>query len=52
MPEALRMFEEVDILIFGAILVTCMIFMPDGIAGATKIVFKRVTSKRGTSAHG
>ena len=33
LPEFLRAFENVDILIYGAILVLCMMFLPEGIAG-------------------
>lgn len=48
LPEFLRMFEEVDILIYGGLLVACMMFMPDGMAGAAKALVKRVKAvKRG-----
>jgi len=33
LPELLRVFENIEVLIFGAILVACMMFLPDGIAG-------------------
>jgi branched-chain amino acid transport system permease protein len=33
LPEFLRAFENVEILLFGAILVACMMFLPDGLAG-------------------
>ena len=42
LPEFLRMFEEVDILIFGAILVACMMFMPGGLAGAAAGLARRL----------
>lgn len=48
LPEFLRMFEEVDILIYGALLVACMMFMPDGLAGAAKSLARRIKAvKRG-----
>ncbi len=33
LPEFLRAFENVEVLLFGAILVLCMMFLPDGMAG-------------------
>lgn len=33
LPEFLRVFENIETLIFGAILVLCMMFMPQGLAG-------------------
>lgn len=33
LPEFLRAFESVEILLFGVILVACMMFLPDGLAG-------------------
>jgi len=33
LPEFLRAFENIEILLFGAILVLCMMFLPDGMAG-------------------
>ncbi|WP_243312013.1 branched-chain amino acid ABC transporter permease [Fundidesulfovibrio agrisoli] len=33
LPEFLRVFEEMDILIYGAMLVACMMFMPSGLVG-------------------
>ena len=39
LPEFLRVFEEMDILIYGGLLVMCMMFMPGGLAGlARKLV--------------
>ncbi|GFK93501.1 High-affinity branched-chain amino acid transport system permease protein LivH [Fundidesulfovibrio magnetotacticus] len=40
LPEFLRMFEEVDILIYGGLLVACMMFMPDGLAGGVKALLR------------
>lgn len=33
LPEFLRAFENIEVLLFGAILVLCMMFLPDGMAG-------------------
>ncbi|MBA4358231.1 MAG: branched-chain amino acid ABC transporter permease [Desulfovibrio sp.] len=33
LPEFLRAFENVEVLLFGAILVLCMMYLPDGLAG-------------------
>lgn len=33
LPEFLRVFENIEILLFGAILVICMMFLPQGIVG-------------------
>ncbi|MBU1042382.1 MAG: branched-chain amino acid ABC transporter permease [Proteobacteria bacterium] len=33
LPEFLRAFESIEILLFGGILVLCMMFLPDGLAG-------------------
>ena len=52
LPEALRMFEDIDILVFGAILVTCMMFMPDGLAGAAKVAARRLGVPGKAKAHG
>ncbi len=41
LPEFLRMFEEIDVLILGAILIGCMMFMPDGLAGAARALIRR-----------
>jgi branched-chain amino acid transport system permease protein len=36
LPEFLREFEDVDILIYGAILVAVILFLPDGLAGGLR----------------
>ncbi|MYL82813.1 branched-chain amino acid ABC transporter permease [Desulfovibrio aerotolerans] len=36
LPEALREFEDIDILVYGAILVLTIMFLPDGLAGGLK----------------
>jgi branched-chain amino acid transport system permease protein len=46
LPEFLRVFEEVDILIYGGLLVACMMFMPDGLAGGAKALVRRVKAVR------
>ncbi|QLA15049.1 branched-chain amino acid ABC transporter permease [Desulfolutivibrio sulfoxidireducens] len=46
LPEALRGFEEVDILIYGAILVLCVMYLPQGLAGATAAIWRRLTRTR------
>lgn len=33
LPEFLRVFEHIDILVYGAILTLCMMFLPEGLAG-------------------
>jgi len=33
LPEFLRAFENIEIVLFGAILILCMMFLPDGMAG-------------------
>jgi branched-chain amino acid transport system permease protein len=42
LPEFLRMFEEIDILVYGALLIACMLFMPDGLAGGARAVLRRI----------
>ncbi len=36
LPEALREFEDIDILVYGAILVGTIMFLPDGLAGGVR----------------
>lgn len=36
LPEVLRAFEDIEVLLYGAILVVCMMFMPDGIMGGSR----------------
>lgn len=42
LPEFLRMFEEIDILIYGGLLIACMMFMPDGLAGGARVLLRRL----------
>ena len=47
LPEFLRMFEEIDVLILGTILIACMMFMPGGMAGAVSGLVRRIRGVRG-----
>ena len=42
LPEALREFEDIDILIYGAILVATIMFVPDGLAGGLGHLVRRL----------
>ncbi len=42
LPEFLRAFENIEILLFGAILIVCMIFLPEGLAGGVRAVRARL----------
>lgn len=42
LPEFLRAFENSEIILFGAILVLCMIFLPDGLAGGWNRLWQRL----------
>lgn len=46
LPEFLRMFEEVDILVYGALLIACVMFLPGGLAGAGRGIVARLRSAR------
>ncbi|MHC1712126.1 MAG: branched-chain amino acid ABC transporter permease [Solidesulfovibrio sp.] len=50
LPEGLREFEDIDILVYGAILVATIMFVPDGLAGG----LRRLTMKlrRAEASHG
>ena len=45
LPEFLRVFEEIEILIFGVILVLCMMFLPDGIVGGFKRLCRLIANR-------
>lgn len=47
LPEALRGFEEVDILVYGAILVLCVMYLPQGLAGAASGLRRRLVRSGG-----
>nr|WP_051261377.1 branched-chain amino acid ABC transporter permease [Desulfovibrio inopinatus] len=42
LPEFLRVLEDVDILVYGLIMILCMIYLPGGIAGGLESLFRRV----------
>jgi branched-chain amino acid transport system permease protein len=57
LPEFLRAFENIEGVLFGAILILCMMFLPDGMAGGWNRLWARVRrawAARGASgaAHG
>ncbi len=45
LPEVLRSFEDIEVLLYGAILVICMMFMPDGIMGGSRRLLLWVKGK-------
>jgi branched-chain amino acid transport system permease protein len=45
--RALRGFEEVDILVYGAILVLCVMYLPQGLAGAASGLRRRLVRSGG-----
>lgn len=55
MPEMLRVFNDFDIVIYGALLIVMTIFMPTGLAGGfrrlTEIVSARLNRKTGGGTH-
>ncbi len=46
LPEFLRAFEDIEVILFGSILVACMIFMPQGFAGGLKALMHRVRAPK------
>jgi branched-chain amino acid transport system permease protein len=42
LPEFLRAFENIEVLLFGAILVLCMMYVPDGLAGGSARALRRL----------
>ncbi|MBU1230145.1 MAG: branched-chain amino acid ABC transporter permease [Proteobacteria bacterium] len=58
LPEFLRAFENIEILLFGAILVLCMMYLPDGLAGGFSrlwrllLAYLAVGRRRGKTAGG
>ncbi|MFW5735426.1 MAG: branched-chain amino acid ABC transporter permease [Oceanidesulfovibrio sp.] len=46
LPEFLRVFENIEILLFGAILVVCMMFLPQGIVGGAINLAGRLRPKK------
>ncbi|WP_300157402.1 branched-chain amino acid ABC transporter permease [Solidesulfovibrio sp.] len=49
LPEALREFEDIDILVYGAILVLTIMFLPDGLAGGLSRLARRLRRSGGAS---
>lgn len=52
LPEFLRAFENVEVLLFGAILVLCMMFLPDGIAGGWRRLLDWGKARFSGASHG
>lgn len=52
LPEFLRAFENVEIVLYGAILIVCMMFLPGGIAGGLLKVAKNLGARGGPRAAG
>jgi branched-chain amino acid transport system permease protein len=50
LPEALREFEDIDILVYGAILVLTIMFLPDGLAGGLRRLARKF--RRAEASHG
>jgi branched-chain amino acid transport system permease protein len=42
LPEFLRAFDNIEVLLFGAILVLCMMYLPDGLAGGSYRLWRRL----------
>ncbi|MFW5838276.1 MAG: branched-chain amino acid ABC transporter permease [Desulfovibrionaceae bacterium] len=47
LPEFLRVFEDIEVLLFGLILILGMMFLPGGLAGGVKRLWARVPAARG-----
>jgi branched-chain amino acid transport system permease protein len=52
LPEFLRIFENVEIVLYGAILIVFMIFLPEGIAGGIVKLYGMLKEKRKNAAGG
>jgi len=52
LPEFLRAFENIEVLLFGAILVLCMMFLPDGMAGGWNRIWRWGRARFSGGAHG
>lgn len=48
LPEYLRVFEQFDILIYGAILLAILLFMPEGLLEGTPMLIRRLIKRRKT----
>jgi branched-chain amino acid transport system permease protein len=47
LPQFLQVFETYEVLIFGAILIVCMMYLPDGIVGGGTRLARRVFGRLG-----
>jgi branched-chain amino acid transport system permease protein len=53
LPEFLRAFEDVETILYGAILILSMMFLPEGLVGGLAKLWGRVRAKRsGEAGHG
>jgi branched-chain amino acid transport system permease protein len=48
LPEYLRVFEQFDILIYGAILLAILLFMPEGLLEGTPMLIRKLIKRRKT----
>ncbi len=48
LPEYLRIFNQYDILVYGAILLAILLFMPEGLLEGTPALFRKLFGKRKT----
>lgn len=51
LPQFLQIFETYEVLIFGAILVVCMMYLPDGIVGGGGRLTRRLLGRWDKPAH-
>jgi len=52
LPEYLRIFENIEIILYGGILIVFIIFLPEGIAGGLVKLFSMLKPKRDDGAGG
>lgn len=52
LPELLRAFENIEVLLFGAILILCMMFLPDGMAGGWNRLWTWGKARLSGATHG
>jgi branched-chain amino acid transport system permease protein len=52
LPEFLRAFENIEVLLFGAILILCMMFLPDGMAGGWNRLWSWGKARLSGATHG
>ena len=48
LPEYLRIFNQYDILVYGAILLAILLFMPEGLLEGTPVLIRKLFGKRKT----